>query len=174
MKAILTTLAGAFIGAVAVIVLYILGLGVELINCACQIITCDWNGGDAIPIMWEGGTFYAVLLFCTIAGAVIGLIYGICKMKAESDEEARRRAAADSEAAKNQRIKWAGEVKQKALSVANICEKNAKGYKDLISPNYKANSQMDVIMKELANAAELKGKVDAMANDTKTKGGASK
>ena len=33
---------------------------------------------------------------------------------------------------------------------------------------------MDVIINELANAAELKGKVDAMANDIKTKGGASK
>lgn len=174
MKAIITTLAGACIGAIAAIALYILGFCVELLNCACQIITCDCDGGDAIPIMWEGGTFWSILLFCTIAGAVIGLIYGIYKMKAESDEEARRRAAAESEAAKNQRIKWAGEVKQKALSVANICEKNAKEYKAPISPIYKANSQMDVIMKELANAAELKGKVDAMANDTKTKGGASK
>ncbi len=77
--------------------------------------------------------FWSVLLFCTIAGAVIGLIYGIYKMKVASDEEARRRAAADSEEAKNQRIKWAGEVKQKALSVANSCEKNAKDYKALIS-----------------------------------------
>ena len=151
MKAILTTLAGACIGAIAATALYILGFGIELLNCACQIITCDCDGGDAIPIMWEGGTFWSLLLFCTIAGA-----------------------AADSEAAKKQRIKWAGEVKQKALSVANICEKNIKEYKALISPNYKANSQMDVIMKELANAAELKGKVDAMANDTKTKGGVSK
>ncbi len=174
MTAILAMLAGAGIGAGVAIVLYILGFGIELINCACQIITCDCNGGDAIPAMWEGGSFMSVLLFCTIAGAVIGLIYGIYKMKVASDEEARRRAAADSEEAKKQRIKWAGEVKQKALSVANTCEKNAKDYKALISPNYKADSQMDTIMKELANAAELKGKVDAMANDTKTKGGASK
>lgn len=174
MTAILAMLAGAGIGAGVALALYVLGFGVELINCACQIITCDCDGGDAIPAMWEGGSFWSVLLFCTIAGAVIGLIYGIYKMKVASDEEARRRAAADSEEAKNQRIKWAGEVKQKALSVANGCEKNAKDYKPLISPNYKADSQMDTIMKELANAAELKGKVDAMANDTKMKGGASK
>ena len=174
MTAILAMLAGAGIGAGVAIVLYILGFGIELINCACQIITCDCNGGDAIPAMWEGGSFMSVLLFCTIAGAVIGLIYGIYKMKVASDEEARRRAAADSEEAKKQRIKWAGEVKQKALSVANTCEKNAKDYKALISPNYKADSQMDTIMKELANAAELKGKVDAMAKNKKTKGGASK
>ena len=115
-----------------------------------------------------------MLLFCTIAGSVIGLIYGMYKMKVASDEEARRRAAADSEEATNQRTKRSGEVKQKALSVANSFEKNAKDYKALISPNYESDSQMETIMKELANAAELKGKVDAMANDAKTKGGASK
>lgn len=174
MTAILAMLAGAGIGAGVAIALYVLGFGVELINCACQIITCDCDGGDAIPGMWDGGSFVSVLLFCTIAGAVIGLIYGIYKMKVASDEAARLRDAANSEEAKNQRIKWAGEVKQKALSVANSCEKNGKDYKALISPNYKADSQMETIMKELANAAELKGKVDAMANDTKTKGGASK
>lgn len=173
MTAILAMLAGAAIGAGVALALYVLGFGVELLNCACQIITCDCDGGDAIPAMWEHGSFMSVLLFCTIAGAVIGLIYGIYKMKVASDEEARRRDAANSEKAKKQRIKWAGEVKQKALSVANTCEKNAKEYKPLLTPTYKADSQMDEIMKELANAAELKGKVDAMANDTK-KGGASK
>lgn len=174
MTAILAMLAGAGIGAGVAIALYVLGFGIELINCACQIITCDCDGSDAIPGMWNVGSFVSVLLFCTIAGAVIGLIYGIYKMKVASNEAARLRDAANSEEAKNQRIKWAGEVKQKALSVANSCEKNAKDYKALISPNYKADSQMDTIMKELANAAELKGKVDAMANDTKTKGGASR
>lgn len=174
MTAILTMLAGAAIGAGVAIALYVLGFGVELINCACQIITCNCEGGDAIPGMWEGSSFVSVLLFCTIAGAVIGLIYGIYKMKVASDEAARLREAANSKEAKKQRIKWAGEVKQKALSVANSCDKNAKDYKSLISPDYKADLQMNTIMKELANAAELKGKVDAMANDTKTKGGASK
>ena len=94
--------------------------------------------------------------------------------KVASDEEAARRAAANSEEAKRQRIKWAGEVKQKALSVANTCEKNSKEYRPLISATYKSDPQMDAIVNELANAAELKGKVDAMADDTKTKGGASK
>lgn len=174
MTAFLAMLAGAGIGAGVALALYVLGFGVELLNCACQIITCDCDGGDAIPAMWNGDSFISVLLFCTIAGAVIGLIYGIYKMKVASDEEAARRAAANSEEAKRQRIKWAGEVKQKALSVANTCEKNSKEYRPLISATYKSDPQMDAIVNELANAAELKGKVDAMADDTKTKGGASK
>lgn len=174
MTAILSMLAGAGIGAVVAVALYILGFGVELINCACQIITCDCDGGDAIPAMWEGGSFVSVLMFCAIAGAVIGLIYGIYKMKIASDEAARLRDAANSEEARKQRIKWAGEVKQKALNVANTCDKNAKDYKPLISPTYQADSQMKSIINELADAAELRGKVDAMANDTKSKGGVSK
>ena len=152
MTAILAMLAGAGIGAGVALALYVLGFGIELLNCACQIITCDCDGGDAIPAMWDGGSFVSVLLFCTIAGAVIGLIYGIYKMKVASDEAARLRDAANSEEAKKQRIKWAGEVKQKALTVANTCDKNAKAYKPLIAPEYKANAQMDSIINELANA----------------------
>lgn len=173
MTAILAMFAGAGIGACVAGALYLLGFGIELINCACQIITCDCEGGDAIPGMWNGDSFWSILLFCTIAGAVVGLVYGLYKMKMASDEESRRRAAAESEEAKNQRIKWAGEVKQKALSVANSCEKNAKEYKQLVSPQYKSDSQMDEIIKELANVADLKGKVDSMANDVRSKGGVS-
>lgn len=86
MTAILCMLAGAGIGAGVVLILYVLGFGVELLNCACQILTCNCDGGDAIPWMWSGDSFGHVLLFCTIAGAVIGLIYGIYKMKATADE----------------------------------------------------------------------------------------
>lgn len=174
MTAILAMLAGAGIGGLVAGAVYVLGVSVELVNFACQIITCNCEGEAVIPGMWKESSFISIFLFCIIAGAVIGLIYGIYKMKIASDEAARLRDAANSEEAKKQRIKWAEEVKQKALSVAKSCEKNAKSYKALISPNYKANSQMDTIMKELANAAELKGKVDAMANDIKMKGGASK
>lgn len=170
MTAILSMLAGAGIGAGFALALYALGILAELVNCACQIVTCDCDGDALIPDMWSGDSFLSVLLLCTIAGAVIGLIYGIVKMKIASNEKARIRDVANSEEAKRQRIKWADEVKQKALSVAKTCEKNAKEYKPLITPTYKADSQMDEIIKELAAAAELKGKVDSMANDTR-KGG---
>ena len=173
MTAFLAMLAGAGIGAgVAIVIIYILGGVLEILSCFCQILTCDFDGGSSS--VWGEGAFLSVFLFCTIAGAAIGLIYGIYKMKEKSDSEARKKAAIDSEEAKKQRIKWASEVKQKALSVANVCDKNAKEYKPLITPSYKADAQMDLIINELANAAELKGKLDAMANDTKTKGGASK
>ena len=62
MTAILCMLAGAGIGAGVVLILYVLGFGVELLNCACQILTCNCDGGDAIPWMWSGDSFGHVLL----------------------------------------------------------------------------------------------------------------
>ena len=121
MTAILWMLGGAAAGAGVALILYVLGFGVELLNCACQILTCNCDGGDAIPGMWSGDSFGPVLLFWTIAGAVIGLIYGIYKMKAAADEETARRNAENSEEARKQKVKWADEAKQKALNVNNIC-----------------------------------------------------
>ena len=120
--------------------------------------------------------FFDMLLTLVIIALIAGgaLIYFVHKKRILKEKEARKKAIADSEEAKKQRIKWAGEVKQHALNVDNICGRNAKEYGPLITPTYKADAQMDLIISELANAAELKGKLDAMANDTKTKGGASK
>ena len=99
--------------------------------------------------------------------------YGLFKVKAASDAEAAKRVADNSEAARKQRTQWASEVKQKALNVSNTCELNNKNVSPLVSGTYEAEKQMELILSELANAAELKGKIDAMAEDVK-KGGASK
>ena len=61
MTAILWMLGGAAAGAGVALILYVLGFGVELVNCACQILTCNCDGGDAIPGMWSGDSFLHVL-----------------------------------------------------------------------------------------------------------------
>ena len=172
MTAILWMLGGAAAGAGVALILYVLGFGVELVNCACQILTCNCDGGDAIPGMWSGDSFLHVLLFCTIGGAVIGLIYGIYKMKAAADEETARRNAENSEEARKQRVKWADKAKQNALNVNNTCERNKSVDKPLVSTTYQASSQMKEIMNELTKAAELQGKVDSIADELSKKGGA--
>lgn len=171
MTAILWMLGGAVIGAGVALVLYALGFVVELVNCACHIVTCNCDGGDAIPGMWSGSSFLHVLLFCAIGGAIIGLIYGIYKMKAAADEEAARKNAENSEAARKQRIKWADEVKQKALNISSTCERNKSYDKPLVSITYQASTQMKNIMDELTKVAELQGKVDSIANELSKKGG---
>lgn len=154
----LATLAGAGIGAGVGLVLSLAG---EILDC----LTCGGCGtSDGTP------TF----LFCLITGAVIGLIVGLVKYSAQASAKAAERDKKLSEEEHARRVKWAGEVKQRALSIANTCEKNSKEFSPLISTTYKAGSQMSDIISELANVTELKGKVDAMADDTKTKGGASK
>lgn len=171
MTAILWMLGGAAAGAGVALALYLLGFGVELVNCACNILTCNCDGGDAIPGMWNGDSFFNVLLFCSIGGAVIGLIYGIYKMKSAADEETARRNAEYSEEARKQRVKWADEAKTKALNVNNICERNKSADKPLVSTTYQASSQMKEIMNELTKVAELQGKVDSIADELSKKGG---
>ena len=172
MTVILCMLAGAIVGAGVALILYVFGFGVELLNCAFQILTCNCDGGDALPGMWSGDSFRNIFLFCTIAGAVIGLIYGVYKKKAASDEENARKNAEKSEEARKQRVKWADEVKQKALNVNNTCESNKAVDKPLVSTIYQSGSQMKEIMNELTKAAELQGKVDSIADELSKKGGA--
>lgn len=172
MTAILWMLGGAAIGAGVAFVLYALGFGVELLNCACQILTCNCDGGNAIPVMWSGDSFLHVLLFCTIGGAIIGLVYGIYKIKAAIDEETARRNAENSEEARKQRVKWADEVKQKTLDLNNTCARNKSSDNPLVSTTYQSSSQMKNIMNELIKIVELQGKVDSIADELSKKGGA--
>ena len=43
-----------------------------------------------------------------------------------------------------------------------------------MAPTYKSDTKMDLIINEFANASELQGRIDAIANDIKTKGGVSR
>lgn len=170
MTAILCLLAGAGIGAGVAIALYILGGCIEILNCACQIATCNCEGDSAMPGIWQGDVFWHVLLFCVIGGAIIGLIVGLCKMKAAADEEAAKRNLANSEEAKRQRQKWAGQIKQRVLQITNSCEQNKSVDKTLVSTTYKSSNLMKDIMQELTKVSEMQGKVDAISNELNKKG----
>jgi hypothetical protein len=167
---IVCTLSGAVIGAIVAVGLYILGFGIELLNCACAIVTCNCDGGDAIPEMWSSGSFVTTLLFCTIAGAVIGLVYGIYHAKAKRDAELAKRNAENTEAAKKQRREWADQIRQESMLISKEINSN-EPVQTLTTNTYKSKEQMDLIQKEIANATKLKGVVDSMADDIK-KGGA--
>lgn len=171
MSVIICTLVGAGIGAGVALIIYLLGFGTELLNCTCQILTCNCDGGDALPGMWSEDSFGNILFFCMIAGAIIGLIYGICKMKVAADKEMARKNTENSDEARRQRVKWADEIKQKALDVNNICERNKAFDKPLVTTIYKSSSQMTDILNELTKVAELQGKVDSIANELKQNGG---
>ena len=126
--------------------------------------------GIALVLTVLGVRSWLIFLIFPLIGAIAGFVYG----KRKNDKEALLKNAAKLEEEKKQRIKWAEDIKKMATSVASTCERNAGEYEALVCPTYKANSQMDEILKELANASELKGKVEAMAHDTRTKGGMSK
>ena len=163
MTIFLCLLAGAGIGLGASIVIWLLSLVWSILSCGCNILSCNWNASSPDPM--SGDAFLHVMLFCVIGGAIIGLIVGIAKTKAKADEEAAKRNAANSEEARRQRVKWAGEVKQKALQLNNSCTSNNKTNKTIVSTTFKSSLQMKEIMDEINKAAEIQGKVDSISNE---------
>lgn len=161
---------GFVIGAGIVVVIYILGFGIELINCTCQILTCNCNGNDVFPKMWNMNTFGNLVMFCGFCGMIIGLIYGIYTVKVEAGKEKQRRNIEKLERERNHRIRWAQEIRIKTLKIKDICDSNKSADKPLVSISYKANSQMRDIMNELAKVAELQGKVNSIADEIIEKG----
>lgn len=141
----------------------------EVINFAWNFITCNCQGNGIMPNLWFEGR---LPIFCAICGAFIGFIYGYRKKKMNADAEAAKRKAEAEAQARKQRAAWADGVKQKALTADSACGKNLAAFKPLVSAEYKAGAQMHTVMKELAKAAELQGKVDALAKDLSEKGGA--
>lgn len=163
MTIFLCLLAGAGIGLGAAVALWLLSVVWSLLSCTCQIVSCNWNASTPEPM--GGDAFFHVLLFCVIGGVIIGLIVGIVKTKAKVDEETAKRNAANSEEARRQRERWAGEVKQKALNINNSCTSNNNTSKTIVSTSFKASLQMKEIMDELTKAAEIQGKVDSISNE---------
>ena len=146
-------LVGAALGALSSLALYVLGFGLELLNCACQIVTFNCDGGDAIPFLWQDGSFWKVLIFCTVAGAVIGLIYDIVHAKAKADEEKAKKEAEQSEAAKQRRMKLAQKAKSSAqskLEQVYTLQKQVEKYN--ITPRYVGSDLQETGWKLLNNA----------------------
>lgn len=166
-------LVGAIYGAIAAIALYILGFGVELLNCACAIITCNCDSQDAIPGMWSSGSFTNILIFCTVGGAIIGVIYGMMKARSDRDAEKARIDAENSEAAKKQRENWAIEIKEKSFDVSKTCDTNEENIEAIVQTDYYAGKQMKLILEELSDVAMINEEIDTIAKSIK-KGGSLK
>lgn len=169
MKAVKTTLIGAGIGLAASICLIILGVACDFVSCACAIISCE----SSYNSMSDGilGNFGGICLFCVICGAIIGLVYGLYKMKEEADEINAKKYAEEAEADRQRRKKWASEICQKALKTEQSCKDNAEAMKaPLVATMYKSDDMMALITSELTRASELQGKIDALASDVKKEG----
>ena len=111
---------GTVIGFLTAIAIYALGAGCELLNCACNIVSCNLNGESALP-MWEKGVFFHTLLICTFIGAFVGFVYGVLYDKQVADAEAAR-IAEEEEAA---RIAAQEEAERKAAEREAEAERRA-------------------------------------------------
>lgn len=172
MKAVKTTCVGALCGLGASILLILLGLACDFVSCACSIVTCDFDS-SASMMSAVLDNFGGICKFCMICGAIVGLVYGLYKMKEEADQNNMILNAEQEAAARKQRQTWASEMKQKVLNVSNTCTQNKASDKPLVSATYKAGAQMSDIMNELTKVAEKQGKVDSLAEELSKKGDAS-
>lgn len=102
------------------------------------------------------------IIFCIVA-LVLGMIQ-IIRSKAESEKKENLKKE------KDWRIQWAKELKQEAKNVADICTRNKQTNKMPVAITYEADLQMSKIINELTMMAELKGKVDAMADSISEEG----
>lgn len=164
------TFIGAAYGIAGAIALVAVGLCVEVLNVGCAILTCDCDKSTVFE--WSG--IWGLLLICMIGGAIIGCVYGIYKEKQERDAEATRLRNENSEKARKQRVKWANEIKQKALNLERECTSNRGSVKAIVSTTYKRDNLMNDILIELSSMAEIQGKVENISENISGKGGGSR
>lgn len=168
-KVMVNTIKGAAIGFVGAIGIFIIGFCIELFNVGYAILSCDCDKQTIFD--WSG--MWGLLVICTIAGAIIGCVYGFYKAKQESDSKIAERKKEIDEEARKQRVRWAGEVKQSALNLNNTCSKNKMVDKPLVATTYKSSEQMTKIMYELTKISERQGEVDYFAKELSKREGAS-
>lgn len=137
-----------------------LGCGDATCAGGCQRFTSD-------PIV------QGCILYSTLIGAIVGGAYGFFQTLQDKNEALKTSELERIESAKKQRVAWASEVKQKALTVNNTCSRNKAMDKPLVSTTYKANDQMIEIMNELTQVVEKQGLVDSLAEELLKKGGTS-
>lgn len=154
---------GLLVGAGIDVLLFIYELCAESINCFMDCL-CS---GEVAPEIKDDNVFLYVILIATGIGVMIGFFSALVARSERIDAE----KAAWSAEAHNQRIKWAGEIKQKALSVCKKCESYSENYIDVVSVDYLADEQMGDIITEVQKISELLGKVDYMVEDVMEKGG---
>lgn len=174
MEIIMGILAGAGIGGVAAIALYLLGFVVEIFNLACMIVSCDCDRGDALPFMWDFTVFLKVMLFCAVSGAIIGLIYGACRYKERLEKDEFYASREHAESVRRQEIRWAEEYRKKAQVANTVCENNLNLYKFPVKADYLAEKKMTAIIDVLAEASELQGRMNTVADEVLEMGGEKK
>lgn len=111
-------IAGAVIGFICSLAIYLLSGIFEILNCAWQIISCQCNFDSVLPV-WSSGTFWKIALFCAIAGAVIGIIYGIFENIQERKNREAAARASDAQREAEQRQIYAKELQKEIAQILN-------------------------------------------------------
>lgn len=171
MKIVGNVIKGLLCGFATAICLFVLGFGLELLNLAWMILTCDCNGGDLLPWLWSGDMFVKIAIFTTILGGIIGFVYGQNNMKEAARAEAERQNAEMLARLKAEREQLSITIKGEAQASLNYCNSNLPYGKPVVQGNYQSAEQMKNILNELTKVVELHGQVDSVATQLAVKGG---
>ena len=120
--------------------------------------------------MGVGGVFFLVI---GIVLLIIGIILYKNALKKSSDlsvEKTELQKILLEKRDSEQKKQWAVEIKEQSVRLSRICEKSTLSEQPLVSTTYKANNQMDAILKALTRAAEIQGTVESIANELSEKG----
>ncbi|GHV13288.1 hypothetical protein AGMMS49938_07650 [Fibrobacterales bacterium] len=156
MKFVVSFFSGLGIGALLGPAVYILAVVFEFLACfiTCQnastffsLCNCLHARGDkyAVPQeFWTSSTFMSILIFCTIAGAIIGAVCGMVmqiqtneKVREENEQNMKEAAERDIEKKRKadleQRQENANQFKYNANVMINECRENSKNCNDTIN-----------------------------------------
>lgn len=106
---------------------------------------------------------YAALM----GGALIGVVSWVIMLRVLKAEEEERKEAEKLKEDYKRRVRWAdtAAIHKKAENVRDICKDNYALDKQVVQVSYEADLQMNAILKNLAKATELQGKVNQMAEE---------
>lgn len=127
-----------------------IGLAAWVFSFSFSFLTCGLFG--------DAGNLINFVTYCLVPGSMIGLVYGIVKQIRQSGDKRRQDAAA----AKQQRIKWANEIKQFSAEIFSKCSKN-NDYHDIVSFDGQSMNRHELILEELSETGTLMGKLDTIS-----------
>lgn len=166
MIAVLYALLGALIGLGVAVVLYALGFWVECLNCTCQwCLSCESDVPELFPGLTDG-SYLSIVIFCVICGAIIGLVYGLYKLKVKHDEKEFNAQQKISELEEEQEKEFASIIRREISGVElNRVSVASKQNKAIIDAQYDAEKSMSEIVKKFDSIVEVQGNIDAIASN---------
>lgn len=146
---------GPIVGFGFTILVYILGGGVEILNCGLSLIRCNFGFDKALPTLWSMKTLKNIIKYAMFGGCIFGGIYGYSLDNKEKEQKEKEQKEQEE---KEQRRQYANELKtdlQFKLESAYAIQNKINQYE--ISSNFVSDTKIFdgwAILNEIENNNE--------------------